>query len=117
MNATVLKRLRVNGGRPSAPARPAACLGLAQWAPYQKRRFHRPRRRRDPRQARPEGSQFQKTGWIVQLFGLVAASRFEKTGRRRRSGDPMLVFNMSIFNSANVSQCIFKSLPQRENVW
>ena len=70
MITTALKRLRVNGSRPSAPARPAI-------APYQKRRFHRPRRRHDP----------------------------------------MLVFNMSIFNSADVRQCIFNSFPQRENVW
>jgi hypothetical protein len=61
--------------------------------------FQRPRGWHDLRLARPEGSQFQKTGWIVQLvhtFGLVAASRFERTCcRRRQSGDPMLVFNMS----------------------
>ena len=29
----------------------------------------------------------------------------------------MLVFNMSIFNSAKIRECIFNSLPQRENVW
>ena len=37
--------------------------------------------------------------------------------RSRRQHDPMLVFNMSIFNSAKVRECIFNSLPQRENVW
>ena len=31
--------------------------------------------------------------------------------------DPMLVFNMSIFNSAKSWECIFNPLPQRENVW
>ena len=67
MIATALKRLRVNGSRPSAPARPAVCPERVEWAPYRKRRFHRPRRRHDP----------------------------------------MLVFNMSIFNS----------FPQRENAW
>jgi hypothetical protein len=29
--------------------------------------FYRPRRRHDPREARPEGSQFRGTGWIAQL--------------------------------------------------
>ena len=37
--------------------------------------------------------------------------------RPRRWHDPMLVFNMSIFNSAKSRECIFDSLPQRENVW
>jgi hypothetical protein len=36
--------------------------------------------------------------------------------RRWRWHDPMLVFNMSIFNSAQVRECIFNSLLQRENV-
>jgi hypothetical protein len=60
------QRLRVNRSRPSVPARPRH-REQALVAPYQKRRFHRPRRRHDP----------------------------------------MLVLNMSIFNS----------LPQRENAW
>ena len=37
--------------------------------------------------------------------------------RRRRRHDPMLVFNMSVFNSAKVRECIFNSLLQRENIW
>jgi hypothetical protein len=37
--------------------------------------------------------------------------------RPRRRHDPMLVFNMSIFNSAKIRECIFDSFPQRENVW
>jgi hypothetical protein len=36
--------------------------------------------------------------------------------RPRRRHDPILVFNMAIFNSASVRQCIFNSFPQRENV-
>jgi len=81
----------------------------------------RTRRRHDPREARPEGSQFRGTGWIAQLvhrLGLTPGHHSGRTGcRRRRSGDPMLVFNMSLFNSAKVRECIFDSLPQRENVW
>ena len=76
MITTALKRLRVNGSPPSAPARPRHGE-QAVVARYRKRRFHRPRRRHNP----------------------------------------MLVFNMSIFNSAKVRECIFNSLPQRENVW
>jgi hypothetical protein len=37
--------------------------------------------------------------------------------RPRRRHEPLLVFNMSVFNSAKVRECIFDSLPQRENVW
>ena len=37
--------------------------------------------------------------------------------RRRRRHDPMLVFNISVFNSAKVRESIFESLQQRENVW
>jgi hypothetical protein len=85
------------------------------------KRFHRPRRRYDPREARPEGSQFRRTDWIAQLvhrLGLAPAHHSGRTGcRRRRFGDPMLVFNMSIFNSAKSRECIFNSLPQRKNVW
>ena len=79
MITTALKSLHENGSRPSTPVGPRRRepRKLSGVAPYQKRRWHRPRRRHDP----------------------------------------MLVFNMSIFNSANVRQCIFNSLPQRENVW
>jgi hypothetical protein len=35
----------------------------------------------------------------------------------RRRHDPMLVFNLSVFNSAKVRECIFNPPPQRENVW
>jgi hypothetical protein len=83
MNATALKCLRVNfrdpagaGTRPCAPARPRH-REQAVVAPYQKGRFHGPRRRHDP----------------------------------------TLVFNMSVFNSAKVRECIFDSLLQRENAW
>ena len=36
---------------------------------------------------------------------------------RRRRHDPMLVLNMSIFNSGSSWNRIFVSVPQRENVW
>jgi hypothetical protein len=85
------------------------------------KRFHRRRRWHDPREARPEGSQFRGTGWIAQLvhrLGLTPGHHSGRTGcRRRRSGDPMLVFNISIFNSATARERIFNALPQRENVW
>ena len=35
----------------------------------------------------------------------------------RHRHDPMLVFNMLVFNSAKVRECIFDSFAQRENVW
>jgi len=54
--------------------------------------FQRRRRWHDPRKARPEGSQFPRTGWIAQLVhtvSSVAARHCDRTGcRRRRSGDP-----------------------------
>jgi DNA-directed RNA polymerase specialized sigma24 family protein len=54
----------------------------------------------------------------LRRLGLAPARHSGRTGcRRRRFGDPMLVFNISIFNSANSRECIFNSLPQRENVW
>jgi hypothetical protein len=37
--------------------------------------------------------------------------------RSRRRHDPMLVLNMSIFNSERGWNRIFDPLPQRENVW
>jgi hypothetical protein len=37
--------------------------------------------------------------------------------RPRRRHDPMLVFNMSVFNLAKSRECIFNSLPPRGNVW
>jgi hypothetical protein len=46
------------------------------------------------------------------------ASRSQKwLHRRRRRHDPMLVFNISVFNSAKVRESIFDPLQQRENVW
>jgi len=52
------------------------------------------RKMHDPRKARPEGSQFPRTGWIAQLVHTVCsvvASRCDRTGcRRRRSGDALL---------------------------
>jgi hypothetical protein len=47
---------------------------------------------------------------------LIAPYRKRWFHRLRRRHDPMLVFNMSIFNSAKIRQCIFNSFPQRENV-
>ena len=47
----------------------------------------------------------------------VAPYHKRKFHRPRRRHDPMLVFNMSLFNSAKVRESIFNSLPQRENVW
>ena len=48
---------------------------------------------RDPRKARPEGSQFPGTGWIAQLVHTVfsvVAPRCVRTGcRRRGSGDAL----------------------------
>jgi hypothetical protein len=44
------------------------------------------------------------------------ATRLQKWfRRRRRQHDPMLVFNMSIFNSAKVRESIFDSFLQRRN--
>jgi hypothetical protein len=37
--------------------------------------------------------------------------------RRSRWHDPMLVLNMSIFNSGSGWNRIFNPVPQRENVW
>jgi hypothetical protein len=55
--------------------------------------FQRRRRWHDPREARPEGSQFLRTGWIAQLVHTVwsvVAPRFDRTGcRLRRSGDAL----------------------------
>jgi hypothetical protein len=46
------------------------------------------------------------------------ASRSQKGFYRpRRRHEPLLVFNMSVFNSAKVRECIFNPPPQRENVW
>ena len=36
---------------------------------------------------------------------------------RRRHHDPVLVLNMSIFNSGSSWNRIFNPIPQRENVW
>src|SRR5438132_8303346 len=51
------------------------------------------RKMHDPRKARPEGSQFPRTGWIAQLVHTVCsavAPRCDRTGRRRRrSGDAL----------------------------
>jgi hypothetical protein len=37
--------------------------------------------------------------------------------RRPRRHDPMLVFNMSIFNSGRSWERILDPIPRRENVW
>jgi hypothetical protein len=41
----------------------------------------------------------------------------ERAAAAKRSGDPMLVLNMSIFNSGSSWNRIFNPVPQRENVW
>jgi hypothetical protein len=49
---------------------------------------------------------------------LPKASRLQKWfGRPRGRHDRMLVFNMSIFNSAKVRESIFDSFLQRRNAW
>ena len=55
-----------------------------------------------------------KTKNLKQSNATRSQKRFH---RPRRRHDPMLVFNMSVFNSAKSSGSIFNSLPQRENVW
>jgi hypothetical protein len=37
--------------------------------------------------------------------------------RSRRWHDPMLVLNMSIFNSDRGCNRVFNPIPQRENIW
>jgi hypothetical protein len=51
------------------------------------------------------------------LTGFKASGSQRTSKRTRRRHDPLLVFNISVFNSAKVQECIFASLPQRENVW
>jgi hypothetical protein len=58
------------------------------------RRWLRARRRwHDPRQARPEGSQFDGTGWIAQPVNVPVSLRqlasVERAAAEWRSGDPM----------------------------
>ena len=56
----------------------------------------------DPRDARPESSQFHRTGWIAQpVHKLEYAQRsipLEQAAACWRTADPLLVFNMAIFN-------------------
>jgi hypothetical protein len=49
-------------------------------------------------------------------------TKYQKKSRkwfraRRLRHDPMLVLNMSIFNSGSSWNRIFNSIPQRENIW
>lgn len=54
----------------------------------------------------------------INVLKHSTPSRSQKWFHRlRHRHDPMLVFNMSVFNSAKVRECIFDSLLQRENVW
>ena len=71
------------------------------------------------RAKRARGILFRRNGWIAQLVQRLGSAQRALSNRlhRTRFGDPMLVFNMSIFNSAKSRECIFNSLPQRENVW
>ena len=82
--------------------------------------FQRQRRWHDPREARPEGSQFRGTGWIAQPVHVPVSLRrlasVERAAAARRSGDPMLVLNMSIFNSGSGWYRILYQLPSHENV-
>ena len=54
-----------------------------------------------------------KTTKLKQSNATKSRSWFQ---RRHRWHDPVLVFNMSIFNSPKGRERIFDSLPQRENV-
>ena len=57
---------------------------------------------------------------LTNLNGRKATRRRQPQSllrSRRRSHDPMLVFNMSIFNSGDGWNRIFNRIPQRENVW
>ncbi|HEY2139825.1 MAG TPA: hypothetical protein VGH00_07085 [Chthoniobacterales bacterium] len=70
------------------------------------KRLHRlfqPRmRRQDPRGALPEGMPFSGTGWIGQPVHVPVSLRrlalVERAAAARRSGDRMLVLNLSSFN-------------------
>ena len=83
--------------------------------------FQRRRRWHDPREARPGGSQFRGTGWIAQPVHVPVSLRrlasVERAAAARRSGDPMLVLNMSIFNFDSGWNRVFNPIPQRENIW
>jgi hypothetical protein len=78
------------------------------------------RRRHDPREARPAGSQFHGTGWIAQPVHVPLSLRrlasIERAAGARRSGDPMLVLNMSAFNFESEWNRVFSPI-RRENVW
>lgn len=83
--------------------------------------FRARRREHDPRGARPEGSQFCGTGWIAQPVrvpdSLQRLASIERAAAASRSGDPMLVLNMSIFNSGRSWHRIFNPAPLRQNIW
>jgi hypothetical protein len=59
-----------------------------------------------------KGDANMKTKDLKQSTASRSQKRFH---RPRRRHDPMLVFNMSVFNLAKVR--VFDSLPERENVW
>jgi hypothetical protein len=61
-----------------------------------------------------KGDAKMKTKDLKQPNARGSQKRFY---RPRRRHDPMLVFNMSVFNSAKVRECIFNPPPQCENVW
>jgi hypothetical protein len=51
-------------------------------------------------------------------FRNTNAAKTRKSFRsQRRPHDPMLVLNMSIFNSGRSWDRIFDVIPRRENVW
>ena len=53
----------------------------------------------------------------TNLRNTNAAKSRKAFRARRRPHDPMLVLNMSIFNSGRSWDRIFDVIPRRENVW
>ena len=95
---------------------------LKQTSVAKPRKWFQPRHRwHDPREARPGGSQSRGTGWIAQSVHVPVSLRrlasVERAAAARRSGDPMLVLNMSTFNSGSGWNRILNQLPSHENVW
>ena len=81
--------------------------------------FRKQRREHDPRAARPEGSQFRRTGWIAQPVHVPVSLRrlasLEQAAATRRSGDPWLALNMSIFNFEGGWSRIINPIEVHEN--
>jgi hypothetical protein len=66
------------------------------------RLFRKRMRRHDPSGVLPEGRPFSGTGWIGQPVHVPVSLRrlalVERSAAARRSGDRMLVLNLSSFN-------------------